>query len=168
MTRLLVKLAPIMRAIALACLWFSAFGLFVMTVITGWQVFARYVLNDSPHWSEQLSLLLMIYYILFAAAAGVRDRGHLGLTFIQDLVPTGLKRVMIVVVNLVICAFGCTMVYYGAAMAKSTWSHVIPTLGLSTGVSYLPFPLAGFLIVLFSLEHVINTLAGSEVECSWN
>jgi hypothetical protein len=34
-------------AIAMACV-----ALICMTLVEGWQVFARYVLNDSPSWTE--------------------------------------------------------------------------------------------------------------------
>ena len=51
--------------------WLSGFGLLLMTVVIAWQVFARRVLNDSPAWAEQAALLLMIWFVMFAAAAGV-------------------------------------------------------------------------------------------------
>ena len=41
-------------AITIACA-----ALIAMTVVEGWQVFARYVLNDSPSWTEPVALLLM-------------------------------------------------------------------------------------------------------------
>ena len=56
----------------------AAVGLVLMTLIIGWQVFGRYVLNSSPSWSEQASLALMIWYVSLAAAAGVRALGCLG------------------------------------------------------------------------------------------
>ena len=44
----------------------SAAGLVVMTAVTAWQVFARYVLNDSPPWSEAAALVIMAYFVLLA------------------------------------------------------------------------------------------------------
>ena len=32
-----------------------------MAIVEGWQVYARYVLNDSPSWTEPVALLLMGY-----------------------------------------------------------------------------------------------------------
>ena len=49
-----------------------------MTVFVGWQVFGRYVLNDSPSWTEPASLLLMSWFILLGSAVGVREGVHLG------------------------------------------------------------------------------------------
>lgn len=167
MSGFLVKLGVFNRTLSRLCLWFSASGLVVMTSVIGWQVWARYVLNNTPHWSEKLCLFLMIYYVLFAAASGVHDKFHIGLSFTRMLLPQKIQRVLDVLVNSVVCAFGLGMIWYGTEMARSTWTHTIPTLEISTGYSYLPFPLAGVLFVLFAVEHVLNALAGQEVAPSW-
>ena len=36
-----------------------------MALVQAWQVFARYVLNDSPGWTEPLALLLMSFAVMF-------------------------------------------------------------------------------------------------------
>lgn len=159
---LLDRLAVATAGVSRLCLWFSALGLVVMTAVIGWQVWGRYVLNDTPHWSERLSLFLMLYYVMFGAAVGVRERFHLGLVFFKDALPPGPRRAVDVAVNLCIGGFGLFMTVYGLQITESTWTHSIPSLGIPTGVSYLPFPIAGVLIILFSLEHILNDLAGRE------
>jgi len=145
-------------------LWLSAGGLVLMTVIIGWQIWGRYVLNDTPIWSERLSLFLMNYYILFAAAIGVREKFHLGLEFFKNALPVRVRRVIELMINLLVGSFGVAMVWYGGQMAVSTWTHVIPTLGLPTGTSYLPFPIAGVLIILFSVQHILVGTEETEEE----
>ncbi len=167
MSGFLAKLGTCNRWLSRICLWFSASGLVTMTVVIGWQVWARYVLNNTPHWSEKLCLFLMLYYILFAAASGVHDKFHIGLTFTRLLMPPKVQQLLDVVVNGIVALFGLGMIWYGTQMAHSTWTHIIPTLEISTGYSYLPFPLAGVLFVLFAVEHVLNALAGQEVAPSW-
>ena len=168
MSAALTRLSPFNRGLSRVCLWGSAAGLVLMTVVIGIQVFGRYVLNSSPNWSEKFCLLLMIYYIMFAAAAGVHDKTHIGLAFLSSVRPGPVRRITDVFVALSLGLFGCGMTWFGWQMAQSTWTHVIPTLGLPVGLSYLPFPLAGLLFILFSLEHVLALLAGVEVRPSWN
>lgn len=155
---MLQHLSSFNRTISRICLWSSGFGLFLMTAIIGWQVFARYILNDTPHWSEKFCLLLMLYFILFAAAAGVREGTHIGLVFVKDSLPALPRRIVVVIDHLIVAAFGFGMVWFGYDMVLSTWTHTIPTLGIPTGISYLPFPLAGLLFILFSFEHIIATI----------
>ncbi|MEE4213051.1 MAG: TRAP transporter small permease subunit, partial [Parvularcula sp.] len=65
-------------------LFASGGGVVAITLIILWQVFARYVLNASPSWSEQLALYILVWAVLLAAAAGVREGFHIRITAAQD------------------------------------------------------------------------------------
>ena len=149
-------------------MWFAALGIIVMTLIIAWQVFGRYVLNSSPTWTEQLALVLMLYYILLAAAIGVREQFHLGLYFLRDRLPDRLRKPVVVLVHGLVGFFGIVMCWEGAFLTAYTWSHVIPALGIPQGVSYIPFSVAGALIALFSLEHLLDAITDHEQEQAWN
>ena len=148
--------------------WFACAGLMVMTAIIGWQVFARYVLNASPAWAEQAALLLMIWYVLFAAAAGVREGFHIRIAVFENSLPERAQKPVRIAGHLLVALFGLAMVIWGTELALATWSHDIPTLGLPRGVAYVPIPLAGLLIVAFSIEHVLAVRRGLEVPGTWN
>lgn len=148
--------------------WFAAGGLLVMTAIVGIQVFARYVLNDSPAWAEQAALLLMIWYVFIAAAAGVREGFHIRISVLVDNLPQALRRPATLVAHAVVVVFGILMAVYGVELARETWQHVIPTLGLSRGWAYLPIALSGAMIAGFATEQFIATWRGTEVEKQWN
>jgi TRAP-type C4-dicarboxylate transport system permease small subunit len=154
--------------VSLFAKWFSGIGLLLMTAIIANQVFARYVLNDSPAWAEQAALLLMIWYVFFAAAAGVREGFHIRIAVFVDSLPIRLRGVMIIVGHLFVLAFGIGMAYYGVELTQATWDHVIPTLGISRGYAYLPIPLSGVLIVGFAIEQIVAELRSTEVEKLWN
>ena len=49
-----------------------------MALVEAWQVFARYVLNDLPSWTEPVALLCMSTTMMFGAAVGVRSKRHFG------------------------------------------------------------------------------------------
>ena len=53
-------------------------------------------------------------------------------------------------------------------LAQSVWDYKIPTLGLSEAFKYAPPAMAGVLIALFSIEHIIALLRGEEVEPAWH
>lgn len=161
-------IAALNRRVSLAARWFANLGLVVMTVIVAWQVFARYVLNASPAWAEQAALLLMIWYVLLAAAAGVREGFHIRITVFADALPPRPRRLAAVLVHVAVGGFGAAMIWWGIELAAATWQHVIPTLNLPRGVAYIPLPLAGLLMLLFSLEHIAAVLAGREVAPAWN
>ena len=49
----------------------AALALLALVLVQGWQVIARYVLNDSPSWTEPVTLLMLSTAMSMGAAAGV-------------------------------------------------------------------------------------------------
>lgn len=141
----------------------SAAGLVLMTLIIGWQVFGRYVLNSTPSWSEQASLALMIWYVSLAAAAGVREGFHIRIVALENAVGPKARFWMRILSNVVVGACGVAMLVWGGQLVAKTWSHVIPSLGLPRGLAYLGLPISGALMALFSLERVFEVLAGETI-----
>jgi len=165
---MLAGLAFISRWISRATLAFAAFGLILMTVIIGWSVFARYVLGNAPAWSEQAALLLMVWFVLLAAAVGVREQFHLGMSAATDAMPERLRRICRVISLLAVGGFGAAMGFWGGELVIRTWGFDIPTLGVPRGVAYLPLPITGWLVVLFATEHLITEAKGQKVEPLWS
>lgn len=152
------------HAIADVLVKVAAFGLVLMTAIVGWQVFGRYVLNSTPSWSEQAALTLMIWYVSLAAAAGVRQGFHIRIVALEDAVGPRTRKVMQVASNSIVGACGLAMLIWGGELVMLTWSHVIPSLGISRGLAYLGLPIAGALMALFALERTLEVLAAKPLK----
>ncbi|AWK89364.1 TRAP transporter small permease [Azospirillum thermophilum] len=161
----LTRLLDVLSRIAL---WIGGTGLVLMTAAVGWQVWGRFILNDSPSWTEPVSLLLMLWFILLVAAVGVRERFHLGLDLIRDIVPEIVRVCMDIASFVAVGCFGAAMAFYGLELVMGTWSATIPVLNIPEAVNYLPLTISGVLIVLFSVERTLHLLverrsqAGSE------
>ena len=146
----------------------AAAGLVLMTVVIAWQVFARYVLNDSPSWSESAALVIMLYFVLFAAAVGVYEKFHLGFRLFVSMLPLRRKRAVFVLGQLLVMLFGAAMAWNGMALIDYTASHIIPTLGVSRSVAYWPFVMCGGLILLFALVHCVTVIRGKGEFDPWS
>ena len=149
----------VLKGLETLALWISAVCLVAMTAAITWQVFGRFVLDSSPSWTEPISLLLMLYFILLAAAVGVRERFHLGLDLLRHVASPRVNRVLDTFSFSIVGAFGAAMVWFGGQLMIGTWGTRVPVLGTPEGLSHLPMVLSGVLIVLFSLEHLL-VLAG--------
>ncbi|HZD54255.1 MAG TPA: TRAP transporter small permease [Woeseiaceae bacterium] len=156
--------APVSRLIR----WLSAAGLVLMTIVIGWQVFARYVLNASTSWAESAALVLMIWYVMFATAAGVREGFHIRIGVAVNALSPARQRVANVIAHAVVGLFGMAMITWGAELTLATWEHVIPALNLPRGVAYIPIPVSGLFIVWFSVEHIVAEIRRREMEETWN
>lgn len=133
-----------------------------------WQVFGRYVMNDTPTWAEALALLLVLFVTAFGLAVGVRDAGHIGLESMVALLPDAWQRRIELLIHALVALFGGFMVYGGWVWAAAKWHEKKPMLPVPDGIDYVPLIIAGVLIVLFSIEHIVANLQGKRVEPSWN
>jgi TRAP-type C4-dicarboxylate transport system permease small subunit len=158
----------ICRKLARACMWLGIFGLVALIVAVTTQVVGRYVFNNTPTWAESLALLLVLYVTMFGTAVGVRDAGHIGLESFLVLAPDHLRLKMEYLIHALVLLFGLAMAYNCAFLAHSVWSYRLPTLWISEGWKYVPAAMAGVLIVLFSIEHLIALFQGQEVEPAWH
>ncbi len=146
----------------------AAAGLAVMTLVISWQVFARYVLNDSPLWSEAAALIVMVYFVLLAAAVGVYEKFHLGFRWLVSKLPMRPKRGVFIFGQMLIMAFGAAMAFSGMALVDYTASHIIPTLKLSRSVAYWPFVLCGGLMMLFAFVNCVALVLGRRDVDPWS
>ena len=132
----------------------GALGLIIMTAVIGWQVFGRFVLNSSPSWTEQTAMVLMIWYVFLAAAAGVWERFHIRIEILEHRLEPRRVRALRIAIHGLIALFGLILLVFGAQLAWLVRDHVIPSLGISRAFAYLPIPLAGMLTIVFSLGRI--------------
>ena len=158
--RLLGPAGRWLSLLAQAAQFVAVVAMVVMTVIIGWQIFGRFVLNDTPKWSEQLAGIIMVYLMLIGGAVAVWENRHIALdVLLNTLAPASQRRVRIVI-HALIAIFGMMMVAYGVRMAGIVEAWTIPTLGVSQSLNYWAFPVAGALIALFALATIVVLLRG--------
>ena len=150
------------------CLVLAVIGLIGVILCVQWQVIGRYVLNDTPTWAEALALLLVLFVTAFGVAVGVRDAGHIGLESMVSLLPDVWRHRIEILIHLLVGTFGGLMVYGGWQWMVAKWGEKKPMLPVPDGIDYLPIVIAGALIVLFSIEHIVALLKGKVVEPAWN
>lgn len=156
--------APLARFLLMS----AVVGLMAIVACVAWQVFGRYVMNDTPTWAEALALVLVIWVTMFGAAVGVRDAGHIGMESLLVLVPERVRTRLEILIHALVGTFGAMMSYNGALLADSVMDYNIPTLGIPEGLNHVPVAIAGALILLFSIEHIVAIFNGTEVEPAWH
>jgi TRAP-type C4-dicarboxylate transport system permease small subunit len=150
-----------------ASLVLAIFGLIGIIISVQFQVVGRYVFNDTPTWAEALALQLVLYVTALGVAVGVRDAGHIGLESLVSLLPESMRLKIEILIHALVALFGAIMVQSGWLWTKLKWGELDPMLGMPVGIDYLSLVIAGVLIVMFSIEHIIALLRDEEVVPSW-
>jgi TRAP-type C4-dicarboxylate transport system permease small subunit len=156
----------LLDVISRLCVFVTGVALVVLTVIFGWLVYGRYVLNSTPTWVEQVSLLLVALITFLGAAVGIHENTHLGVSYFREISPPGIRRVCTFVSHLVMGAFGGVMMVAGYQLAVFKWGAEIPLIHVPEGLRAVPITVCGAFIVLFSIGHLILMIKGVEEQSS--
>ncbi|MEO0817851.1 MAG: TRAP transporter small permease [Pseudomonadota bacterium] len=157
---------PVLNGLSRMSLFISSVCIVAMTAIITYQVIARYVFNDSPAWSERLSLVLLAYLVFFGAAVGVHEKYHIRIDALRNAVPARLGWLFDILAHLAVAIAGLVMVFAGWQLTTTLWDFAIPALGIPRGVALLPIFLAGGLITLFSAAHLVDVVRKSSEEAA--
>jgi len=126
----------------------------LMVLDVSWQVFTRFVLQDSSSYTEELANFLLIWIGVLGASYAVRTKAHLGIDVLMQRL-TGKRRdtaeisvyVMVFLFALVIMVIG------GLRLVFITFSldQTSAAMGIRMGYIYLVLPLSGLLIMYYSI-----------------
>ena len=144
----------VLDSIAAVVIAIAAIALVGLVLVQSWQVFTRYVLNDSPSWTEPVTLLLLATAMGMGAAAGVHTNRHFGFYLLHDHLRPGARKLIDVLVALVIIGIGTTMAWWGAILLVDGLGIRAAGARLPQSINYLPLSAGGALMALFALNRL--------------
>jgi TRAP-type C4-dicarboxylate transport system permease small subunit len=146
-------LRRLMDALYGACVIVAGTALVLISAVIPWAVYTRYVLNRAASWPEPMAVLLMIVLTFFGAAACYRVGLHMRVSFFVSLLPVRLRRAIALLVECLMALIALFMVDWGIKLVAATWQNSIADFPeLSVGVTYLPIPIGGAILLLFVFE----------------
>lgn len=148
------------KGLNFALRWFCIILFAALVVLVCWQVFVRLVLHSGNPWTEVAARTVFIWQGLIGAAYVIGEKDDVAIDFLVRKLPAGIVKTVEVLAHAVVGAFaGWIMLYGGALVAKSGWDDTVQLLPVSAGVIALAVPIAGGIIVLFTIIHIIDTIA---------
>jgi len=137
------------------CVWVAGTALVLISAVIPWAVYTRYVLNSAASWPEPTAVLLMIVLTFFGAAACYRVGLHMRMSFFASLLPPVAQRFCAFLVELLMALIALFMIRWGNTLVATTWQNSVPDFpSLSVGVTYLPIPVGGAILLLFVIERL--------------
>lgn len=142
--------ASVLDRIAAVANAIGAAALAAVAAVQGWQVLGRYLLNDSPSWTEPLSAVLLCTAMSSGAAVMVHRQAHFGFSLLRDAAPPRLRRALVALVDAVVAALGVALALGAAALAADGWSVTLAGVALPQGAPFVPLAVGGGLMALFA------------------
>lgn len=143
-----------------ACTALAGAAMVALVGVMGWLVFGRYVLNDTPTWVEQLSLLLVVWITFLGAAVGVRRGAHLSVDLAREALPPRPRAAARVAAEAAVAGFGALMAWQGVTLARRGLGREVPMLEVSEAWRSAPLAICGALVTLFAGARIVALLRG--------
>ena len=134
----------------------SVILLLLMITITCSQVFLRYVLNSPTSWSEEVSLIFLIWFGYLGIALGIKERKHLSIDFLYDKFSQKFKNVVDAFFYICIILFSLMMIVHGKLLVSVTIPQKLPATGMSKALLYSTLIVAGILMIIYSIRNIIE------------
>lgn len=139
----------------------SLFAALIIAVL--WGVVSRYLPGVRPSsWTEELSIYLLVWLTLLAAALGFRTHAHLGVDYFVKKLDPAAAKVAALCSELAVFGFAAFVLVFGGWLLVSetlATGQTTPVLGLPVGWFYLAVPISGVFICAFVIEHLIQPTA---------
>ncbi|MDZ4364266.1 TRAP transporter small permease [Brevundimonas sp.] len=143
-----------LNGLATAALALAGAALVGMALVQFWQVFARYVLNASPGWTEPVALLMMGFAVMLGAAVAVRRETHFAFQSFRDAAPAPIQLALKTVARLIAAAAGVGLMVLGGSLMIDDWAVTMAGAPLPSGLKFASLTVGGALILLFALERL--------------
>ena len=136
--------------------YMSLVFLLAMILIVCWQVFSRYVLSTTPSWSEEVTLILMVWVGFLSTAIGFREKLHIGLEFLFLRFPQGVRWALMKAIYALGFLFGLYLLVQGWQFTVLTSNSTLPATQLPSSVVYAVMPVSGVMICAYTALQILG------------
>lgn len=120
-------------------------------------VVLRYIFDSGLMWSEEVALLLAVWFIFIAMSLGVKQNLHINISLIPDKrISAGFRRVLVLAKSLVVLVVAVVMLVYGWKLAAMTMSSIMPATLWPAGLLYAILPVSAVVMVYESVMDILG------------
>ncbi|MDQ3553247.1 MAG: TRAP transporter small permease [Chloroflexota bacterium] len=137
-------------------------SLVVIVVLVG--VVARYVLNISLPWSEEVARLLLVWLTFLGAAAATAQRSHIRVDTIYARF-SGRRRKVIEATSILLSLLTLVLLIWASrGLFGPSAATVSPGSGIQAGWTRIALPIAAFLMIVFLLIQLRDVVRGRQIK----
>ena len=132
----------------------------ILLVLLNYAVFARFVLNSSVSWGEELPAHILAMLTFIGAAYLTRTNEHLGFDSFARSLNLGVQRIMACINQILMAGFGAVLFWYGGKAALSFIGRTLISVDLPMILFRGAVPVGGALIMMICMIRLIALVMG--------
>jgi TRAP-type C4-dicarboxylate transport system permease small subunit len=131
----------------------------LMVISCVWQVLSRYIFGQASAQTEELMRYAIIWVSVIGGAYVYGEKGHLAITYFSDKLNQALAKAVSILIDASISIFSAIVLIYGGyKIVTATMIQISPGMGLPMGYMYMALPIAGFMFILYSIQHITTKI----------
>lgn len=130
--------------------------LVIMLMIVSYQVGSRLLISSTPRWSEEVTVVLMVWFGFLGISIGVKEKFHIAISYFVDKLPEKIRNIILLINETFIVAFGFGLTWFGSKLIYETRRSTLPATKWPAYTPYLILPLVGILIIMHSIINLID------------
>ena len=141
----------------IALVYVAKLMMVAMVLIIFVNVVLRYVFNSGLMWSEEVALLLAVWFIFIAMSLGVKQNLHINISlFPESRQPRWLRKALGVLKSAAVLAVAITMLVHGWKLVGFTMQSIMPATQWPAGLLYAILPVSAVIMIYESLMDILG------------
>ncbi|BBS93879.1 ATP-independent transporter subunit [Klebsiella sp. WP7-S18-CRE-02] len=131
----------------------------MMVAVSCWQVISRYIVGQPSTITEELLRFSLVWISMLGMAYVAGKQQHISLTILVDKVSAQVRHGWMIVLQLTFMAFSTwILIIGGLKISAISMLQISPALDIPMGQVYYALPIAGVLIIIYSVLNIIDSL----------
>ena len=133
--------------------------LVIMVVITFTQVVMRFIFNAPFSWSEEITLILLVWFGYLCMPIDIFSDSHAALYFLYNKLPSAVKKAADLIRHGLLIWLFVEMMIYGMTITKLNLPKLQPATRISQGWLFAPLVVGGGLMLVYFKSDFYNLKA---------
>ena len=130
----------------------------ITTSLVMLNVIMRYFFKTGIYWSEEVATACFVWSVFIGAAAGYKHKAHVGVDMLVNLCPPTLKKIIIIVVDLILLLINGYITYNAVIYLSLSYKKPTPVLGISTAYISSSILVSFALMTIYAVYFLIQDI----------
>jgi TRAP-type C4-dicarboxylate transport system permease small subunit len=129
-----------------------------MIAVVTLQVFTRFLMDSTPHWTEEAARMLFIYAVAFGTGTGLQNGDFIRLDLIEKFLSSNAAWWLDVVTDVIVIVFSALLIAGSIDFIRLGMDELSPALQITMGFVFISITVVGLAIVIFTFIHLRQIL----------
>lgn len=137
-------------------------SLSAMIIIVTLQVYSRFFLEVTPHWTEEAARIFFVWAVAFGTGIGIRNGDFIRLDLAEKYLSPRANRVLELSTHLITLVFSLILMVQSWHFVRLGMDERSPALEVPMGFVFLSISITGLAIFVFTLDSLLRSFKKSK------